>query len=115
MRRTILIAAAALALCVGAQLPVQGQIPGLGGAGGPKFEDFSKVTQGAKEIDGLFKLFHKDDTLYAEIRPDQLERPLLCPIAIARGMAMGGYTLNFDEQWVLLFKRPNPTGDKLQL
>ena len=27
-------------------------------------------------------------------------------------MSMGGYTLNFDEQWVLLFKR---VGDKVQL
>jgi hypothetical protein len=128
MRRTLFIAAfAALALSASGALPPAGgqelsvsghpamTLPGLGGAGASKFEDYSKVTQGAKEYEGLFKLFHKDDTLYAEIRPDQLERPLLCPIAIARGMAMGGYTLNFDEQWVLLFKRPNPTGDKLQL
>src|SRR5262249_43823097 len=36
-------------------------------------------------------------------------RPLLCPVAIARGMAMGGYTLNFDEQWVLLFRKVGET------
>jgi hypothetical protein len=77
-----------------------------------KFEDFDKVVKGAKEHDGLFKLFHKDDHLYIELRPDQLDKPLLCPIAIARGAGMGGYTLNFGEQWVLLFKR---VGDKVHL
>ena len=40
------------------------------------------------------------------------DRPLLCPIAIARGLGMGGYTLNFDEQWVLIFHR---VGDKVHL
>jgi hypothetical protein len=78
----------------------------------PRFPDFATVTKGAKEYEGLFKLYHKDDHLYMEIRPDQLNKPVLCPIAIARGAGLGGYTLNFDEQWVLVFKR---VGDKIQL
>jgi hypothetical protein len=77
-----------------------------------KFEDFDKVVKGAKQYDGLFRLYQKDEHLYAEIRPDQLDKPFLCPIAIARGAGLGGYTLNFDEQWVLVFKR---VGDKVQL
>src|SRR4029077_6758195 len=77
-----------------------------------KYEDFDKLVKGAKEYDGLFKLHHKDDHLYAEIQPQQFEKHLLCPIAIARGMAMGGYTLNFDEQWVLFFRR---AGDRVHL
>lgn len=77
-----------------------------------KFEDFDKVVKGAKEHDGLFKLYHKEEHLYAEIRPDQLDKPFLCPVAIARGAGLGGYTLNFEEQWVLLFKR---IGDKVHL
>jgi hypothetical protein len=77
-----------------------------------KFEDFNKTVQGAKVYEGLFRLHQKDDKVYAEIKPEQLNRPFLCPIAIARGMAMGGYTLNFDEQWVLVFKR---VGDKVHL
>ncbi len=77
-----------------------------------KYEDFNKVIQGAKEYDGLFKLYHKDDRLYAEIQNHQFERPFLLPMAIARGLGMGGHTLNFDEQWVLFFRR---VGDKVHL
>jgi hypothetical protein len=77
-----------------------------------KFEDFNKTIQGAKVYEGLFRLHQKDDKLYAEIKPEQLNKPFLCPIAIARGMGMGGYTLNFGEQWVLIFKR---VGDKVHL
>ncbi|HZY85863.1 MAG TPA: DUF5117 domain-containing protein, partial [Gemmataceae bacterium] len=77
-----------------------------------KFEDFDKVVKGAKEHDGLFRLYLKDDRLYAEIRPEQFDKPFLCPIAIARGMGLGGSTLNFDEQWLLVFKR---VGDKVHL
>src|SRR5438552_3768242 len=57
-----------------------GQIPGPGPR---KFPDFATVVKGAKEHDGLFKLYHKEDTLYAEIKPSQLEQPFLLPIAIA--------------------------------
>ena len=78
-----------------------------------KFPDFDKTVKGAKEYDGLFKLYHKDEHVFAEIRPNQLNRPLLAPIAIARGSGLGGFTLNFDEQWVLIFKKVSET--KLQL
>src|SRR5205823_8568275 len=70
-----------------------------------KFEDFNKTVQGAQVHEGLFRLHQKADKLYAEIEPEQLNRPLLCPMASARGMAMGDYTLNFEEQLVLVFKR----------
>lgn len=77
-----------------------------------KFEDFDKVTKDAKQYDGLLRLFQKDEYLYAEIRQDQLDKPFLCPIAIARGAGLGGFTLNDDEQWVVIFKR---VGDKVHL
>ena len=77
-----------------------------------KFRDFAEVTKGADKIDGLFTLHHKDDHLYAEIKPNQFDQPLLAPIAIARGMAMAGQPLNFGDEWVLLFKR---VGDRVQL
>src|SRR5215510_13777012 len=77
-----------------------------------KFGDFAKLVKGAKEIDGLFKLHHKDDHVYMEIQPQQFDKPLLAPIAIARGLGSGGSTLNDDDQWVLVFRR---VGDKVHL
>lgn len=77
-----------------------------------KYEDFEKVTKGSKEYEGLFKLYQKDDHLFAEIQTHQFDQPLLVPIAIARGMGMGGHTLNFEEQWVLVFRR---VGDKVHV
>jgi hypothetical protein len=125
MRRCLLVTCAAVALLtgwVGHQQAGQGQergivvppgkvpgLPGLPDAPEKKFPDFDKLVKGAKEYDGLFKLFHKDETLYAELKQQQLNKPFLCPMAIARGMGMGGYTLNFDEQWVLLFKKVSET------
>src|SRR5262249_30176778 len=89
-----------------------GQIP-FGPHDTPRrFPEFDSVVKGAKEHDGLFKLYHKDDQVFAEIKPDQLNRPYLCPIAIARGRAQGGHTLNNSDQWVLLFKR---VGDRVFL
>ncbi|OAI41119.1 hypothetical protein AYO40_03815 [Planctomycetaceae bacterium SCGC AG-212-D15] len=108
MRRATFVVLAAIALA-GLVVPVGGQQPA-----GPekKFEDFDKLTKGAKEYEGLFKLYHKDERLFAELPPGQLDQPLLCPIAIARGMGMGGHTLNFGEQWVLVFRR---LGDKIHV
>jgi hypothetical protein len=125
MRRTLLIAlglATLLVVSPGIEPPAVGQVPynaaaGPGGDGPmgmepPRFPDFNTVVRGAKEYEGLFKLYHKEDRLYMEIRPDQFDKPILCPIAIAKGGGLGGYTLNFDEQWVLVFKR---VGDKIHL
>jgi hypothetical protein len=80
--------------------------------GEKKFRDFNDVTKGSEKIDGLFTLHRKDEHLYAEIKPNQFDQPLLAPINIARGMAMAGQPLNFGDQWVLIFKR---AGDKVQL
>ncbi|SRR5579883_524702 len=83
-----------------------------------KFEDFDKVVKGATVHEGLFKLYHKDENVYMEVQQHQLNKPLLCPIAIARGAGMGGHTLNFEDQWVLIFKRTGDDkhpGDKVHL
>jgi hypothetical protein len=114
MKRMLLavLPVAVLSLCLSGHV---GDRQVRGGPGDPpekKFEDLEKVTRGAKVYEGLLPLYHKDDHLYAELKPEVLDKPLLCPIAVARGGGLGGYTLNFDEQWVLLFKR---VGDKVQL
>ncbi len=93
-----------------------GAIPcafGQGDAPPKKFEDFDKVVAGAKVSEGLFKLYQKDEHVYAEIQAYQLDRSYLAPISLARGgVAFAGHTLNFDEQWVIAFKR---VGDKIHL
>jgi hypothetical protein len=120
MRRTFLLGVGFAVLAVGWHdgPQVVGQVPfnpvtgGPMEQDGPRFPDFNTVTRGAKVHEGLFKLYQKDDRLYLELTPDKMNRPFLCPIAVARGAGKGGETLNADEQWVLLFKR---VGDKVHL
>ena len=45
--------------------------------------------QGRKKIEGLIKLYHKDDKLFAEIGPRQLNRDYIVLISIARGIGQG--------------------------
>src|SRR5260370_36748768 len=119
MRRLLLIALGAVALTAGCRVfspPAMAQVP----SGPrpemdmlrlltdpdirPRMQDFNTVVKGAKEYDGLFKLYQKDDRLYMEIMPQQFDKPILCPIAVARGAGIGGFTLNFDDQAVLILK-----------
>ncbi|MFL5339876.1 MAG: zinc-dependent metalloprotease [Gemmataceae bacterium] len=116
MKRILPIALCALAL---AATPASAQLPDPPTGDGPmrmnaeaRFGDFNALTRGAKIYEGLFKLYQKDDHVYMEIQPNQFDRPLLAPIAIARGATHGGETLNGDEQWVLAFRRVN---DKIHL
>ena len=88
-----------------------------GGPSGPeppakKFRDFAEVTAGAQKIEGLFTLYRKDEHLYAEIRPNQFDQPLLLPTTIARGAAQAGVALNTEDEMVLVFRR---AGDRVQL
>jgi hypothetical protein len=76
----------------------------------PKFPDYATFLKGSKVIDGMFTLHQKDEHLYAEIGLGQLDRPYLVPMAIAKGAGVGGATLNFGEQWIIVFKR---VGDKV--
>ncbi len=78
----------------------------------PKFKDFNEVVRGTERHDGLFTLYKTNDILYAEIKPGQLDQPLIAPMAIARGLALAGQPLNFGDEWILVFKR---IGDKVQL
>ena len=96
---------AALALVLGAAV-ASAQPP-------QKFEEFDKVVGTAKVHDGLFKLYQKDDRVFAEIQTFQFDKPLLAAVSLARGgMGMAGHTLNSDEQWVIAFKR---VGDKVHV
>lgn len=74
---------------------------------GSSLEDFDKVTKDAKKYEGLFTLYEKGDHLYALIKPDQFDKMLIAPMAIARGMASAGTPLNFGDEWILTFKKIN--------
>ena len=83
------------------------------GQGCPKkFQDFNELTKDSKKYEGFITLHEKEQHLYAEIKPQQLEQPILAPIVIARGSANAGSPLNFGDEWVLMFRRVD---DKLQL
>jgi hypothetical protein len=75
-------------------------------------QDFNELTKGAKTYEGFITLHEKDQHLYAEIKPQQLEQPILAPMMIARGSAKAGQPLNLGDEWVLSFRR---VGDHLQL
>lgn len=84
-------------------------------ADGPKpskFKDFGEVTKDTTRYEGLFTLFKNNEQVYGEIKADQLDKPILAPMAIARGLAMAGQPLNFGDEWILVFHRVD---DNLQL
>ncbi len=78
---------------------------------GNNFRDFNEVTRTAEKTDGLFTLYKTGDHLYAEIRPDQFNQPLLTPVTIARGMAQAGMPVGDDDR-VLIFRRVD---DRIQI
>ena len=78
---------------------------------GNNFRDFNEVTRQAEKTEGLFTLYKTGDHLYAEIRPDQFNHPLLTPVTIARGMAQAGMPVGDDDR-VLIFRR---VGDRIQI
>ena len=84
-----------------------------GEVGGTRFRDFTELTRGAQKVDGLFTLYQKGEHLYAEIRQDQFNQPMILPITIARGLGQVGMPAgDMFEEKVFVFKR---AGDRIQL
>ena len=84
---------------------------GTDASDGPRLRDFAEVTKGAEKINGLFTLYQKGEHLYAEIRNDQFNQPLLLPVTIARGLGQAGMPVG-DDDMVLVFRK---VGNKVQL
>jgi len=80
--------------------------PGMG-----NYRDFNEVVKDCEKIEGLFTLYKNAEHLYAEIRPDQFNQPLLVPVMIARGLAQAGNPVG-DEEMVLVLKR---VGERVQV
>lgn len=99
-------------LALGQGAPAGAAAPSAPPGPPPKFKDFNEVTRGLTRYDGLFTLYRTNDTLYGEIKPNQLGQPFIAPMAIARGLASAGQPLNFGDEWILVFRR---VGDRVQL
>ncbi len=82
----------------------------------PKFPPFAELLRDAQTIDGLLKLYRKEDKLYAEIAAPLFNKDLLVAIAIARGIGetplISGMTWGFGDDWIWQFRRVE---DKVQI
>jgi hypothetical protein len=76
-----------------------------GGASDRHYPDFNEMTRGAEKIDGLFTLHRKDEHLYAEIRPHQLDQPMLVLATIARGLGRTGEPVSNGDEMVVVFRK----------
>lgn len=77
------------------------------------FAEWKKVTKDAEERKGFFTLWKKRDVLYVELTKDQLDKPFLYIVSLARGIGgsriLGGLPL--DDR-MLQFER---VGDRVML
>ena len=75
----------------------------------PKHPPYADVLRDFKPIDGLIKLHRKDNQLYAEIGPHQLNRDFIVLISISRGigegMVLAGMSWGFGDDWLWQFRK----------
>ncbi|HET6879188.1 MAG TPA: zinc-dependent metalloprotease [Pirellulales bacterium] len=81
-----------------------------------KHPPYTELLKEFKAIDGLIKLHRKENQLYAEIMPNQLNRDFVVLISISRGigegMLLGGMTWGFGDDWLWQFRKVD---DNLQI
>jgi hypothetical protein len=86
---------------------------GSGGASAPaprpKYPPFSEVAKDFTPVEGLIKLYRKDNRLLAELTPDKLNRDFIVLTSIAKGigegMLLGGMTWGFGDDWLWQFRK----------
>jgi hypothetical protein len=98
-------------------LPVSGAAAAAAAAQGgssadtprPKYPPHSVVLKDAERKAGLIPLYLKENKLYAEIGPQQLNKDFIVVIAIAKGIGqaplVGGYSWGFGDDWVWQFRK----------
>ena len=65
--------------------------PGAGAEDKDKpYQDWKKVTKDSEMKKGFFTLYSKRENLYLEIRPDQLDKPVLGIFSLAQGIGQSG-------------------------
>ena len=82
----------------------------------PKYPPYAELLKDTHKLEGLVTLHRKDDTLFAEIGPRQLDRDYIVLITIARGIGqapiLGGFSWGFGDDAVWQFRK---AGENIQL
>ncbi|MFO0789781.1 MAG: zinc-dependent metalloprotease [Pirellulales bacterium] len=82
----------------------------------PKYPPYAELLKEAKKMEGLITLQQKDDTIFAELGPRQLDRDYIVLITIARGIGqaplVGGFSWGFGDDAVWQFRK---AGENIQL
>jgi len=95
----------------------EGPRPPAAPPGKPGQVPFADLMKDAKPIEGLIRLYRKDDRLLADFTPNVLDRDFIILISIARGIGespvLGGMTWDFDgDDWLWQFRKVE---DKIQV
>jgi hypothetical protein len=82
----------------------------------PKYPPYNEVIKDVTTSEGLITLHRKDDQLFAEIGPRQLDRDYIVLMTIARGIGqtpiVGGFSWGFGDDAVWQFRK---AGENIQL
>ena len=75
----------------------------------PKYPPYTDVLKEFKAVDGLIKLHHKGNHVYAELTSGQLNKDFIVLISIAKGIGEGnllaGMTWGFGDDWLWQFRK----------
>jgi len=96
-----------------------GTVPGAAAAARPPAADptapkpFAEVIKGAKQDDGLFPIWRKDEKVWLEIPKAALNKPFLFTVNIANSVGERGlYASQMGQDWMAEFRR---VGNQVQL
>lgn len=82
----------------------------------PKYPPYAELLKDTQKREGLITLHRKDETLFAEVGPRQLDRDYIVLITIARGIGqtplVGGFSWGFGDDAVWQFRK---AGENIQL
>ena len=82
----------------------------------PPKSQFETTTSGMKAVDGLWKMYYKDQQLLVDFSPSHLNQNFIILTSIARGISagqvLGGMSWNFGDDVIWSFAK---SGEKLQV